>query len=137
MWCIHIKSNICRYAYTIGLTSFLYLFDFIEGASRLCYSFCTCEWIGKVSILLVLLARCVIICCHVNTSSGIWNVFITIYVFLFQRNVSLLLDQGFKTQECCFFHPLSNDTSICKCYYQTLQKMSRCDPFNKFLNMLI
>ncbi|KAI3758696.1 hypothetical protein L6452_06267 [Arctium lappa] len=28
------------------------------------------------------------------------------------RHVSLLLDQGFKTQECCFFHPLSNDTSI-------------------------
>nr|KAJ0214375.1 hypothetical protein LSAT_V11C400208940 [Lactuca sativa] len=30
------------------------------------------------------------------------------------KNVSLLLDQGFKTQECCFFHPLSNDTTICK-----------------------
>lgn len=28
------------------------------------------------------------------------------------RHVSLLLDQGFKTQECCFFHPLSNDTTI-------------------------
>ncbi|KAL7603526.1 hypothetical protein Lser_V15G19156 [Lactuca serriola] len=28
------------------------------------------------------------------------------------KNVSLLLDQGFKTQECCFFHPLSNDTTI-------------------------
>ncbi|KAK9061229.1 hypothetical protein SSX86_018409 [Deinandra increscens subsp. villosa] len=28
------------------------------------------------------------------------------------RNVSLLLDQGFKTHECCFFHPLSNDSSI-------------------------
>lgn len=28
------------------------------------------------------------------------------------RCVSLLLDQGFKTQECCFFHPLSNDTTI-------------------------
>ncbi|XP_076916382.1 uncharacterized protein LOC143576073 isoform X2 [Bidens hawaiensis] len=28
------------------------------------------------------------------------------------RNVSLLLDQGFKTHECCFFHPLSNDTTI-------------------------
>lgn len=28
------------------------------------------------------------------------------------RHVSLLLDQGFKTQECCFFHPLSNDMSI-------------------------
>ncbi|KAM0067459.1 putative proline--tRNA ligase [Helianthus debilis subsp. tardiflorus] len=28
------------------------------------------------------------------------------------RSVSLLLDQGFKTHECCFFHPLSNDTSI-------------------------
>ncbi|KVH88171.1 YbaK/aminoacyl-tRNA synthetase-associated domain-containing protein [Cynara cardunculus var. scolymus] len=28
------------------------------------------------------------------------------------QHVSLLLDQGFKTQECCFFHPLSNDTSI-------------------------
>ncbi|GKV37669.1 hypothetical protein SLEP1_g45668 [Rubroshorea leprosula] len=28
------------------------------------------------------------------------------------RNVSLLLDQGFKTQDCCFFHPLSNDMSI-------------------------
>ncbi|CAN4096765.1 unnamed protein product [Withania somnifera] len=28
------------------------------------------------------------------------------------RRVSLLLDQGFKTQECCFFHPLSNDTTI-------------------------
>ncbi|KAA8546389.1 hypothetical protein F0562_002872 [Nyssa sinensis] len=29
------------------------------------------------------------------------------------RHVSLLLDQGFKTQECCFFHPLTNDMSIC------------------------
>ncbi|KAI5674806.1 hypothetical protein M9H77_15170 [Catharanthus roseus] len=28
------------------------------------------------------------------------------------RHVSLLLDQGFKNQECCFFHPLSNDMSI-------------------------
>uniref|UniRef100_A0A5B7BD62 Putative prolyl-tRNA synthetase associated domain-containing protein 1 n=1 Tax=Davidia involucrata TaxID=16924 RepID=A0A5B7BD62_DAVIN len=28
------------------------------------------------------------------------------------RHVSLLLDQGFKTQECCFFHPLTNDMSI-------------------------
>ncbi|KAK1423712.1 hypothetical protein QVD17_19020 [Tagetes erecta] len=28
------------------------------------------------------------------------------------RNVSLLLDQGFKAHECCFFHPLSNDTTI-------------------------
>ncbi|OIT02399.1 PREDICTED: putative prolyl-tRNA synthetase associated domain-containing protein 1 [Nicotiana attenuata] len=28
------------------------------------------------------------------------------------RHVSLLLDQGFKSQECCFFHPLSNDTTI-------------------------
>ncbi|PIN11394.1 Proline--tRNA ligase [Handroanthus impetiginosus] len=28
------------------------------------------------------------------------------------RHVSLLLDQGFKTQERCFFHPLSNDMSI-------------------------
>lgn len=28
------------------------------------------------------------------------------------RHVSLLLDKGFKTQECCFFHPLSNDMSI-------------------------
>ncbi|KAK6246182.1 hypothetical protein QUC31_000960 [Theobroma cacao] len=28
------------------------------------------------------------------------------------RHVSLLLDQGIKTQERCFFHPLSNDMSI-------------------------
>ncbi|KAK8677854.1 hypothetical protein V6N13_143376 [Hibiscus sabdariffa] len=28
------------------------------------------------------------------------------------RHVSLLLDQGFKNQECCFFHPLANDMSI-------------------------
>ncbi|KAL6984389.1 hypothetical protein U1Q18_017766 [Sarracenia purpurea var. burkii] len=28
------------------------------------------------------------------------------------RHVSLLLDKGFKDQECCFFHPLCNDTSI-------------------------
>ncbi|XP_062101210.1 uncharacterized protein LOC133807083 [Humulus lupulus] len=28
------------------------------------------------------------------------------------RHVSLLLDQGFKSQERCFFHPLSNDMSI-------------------------
>lgn len=28
------------------------------------------------------------------------------------RNVSLLLDQRFKSQEFCFFHPLSNDMSI-------------------------
>ncbi|KAF5201404.1 Prolyl-trna synthetase associated domain-containing protein [Thalictrum thalictroides] len=28
------------------------------------------------------------------------------------RNVALLLDQGFKAQECCFFHPLSNDVTI-------------------------
>ncbi|XP_039146170.1 prolyl-tRNA synthetase associated domain-containing protein 1 isoform X2 [Dioscorea cayenensis subsp. rotundata] len=26
--------------------------------------------------------------------------------------VSFLLDQGFKSQECCFFHPLSNDATI-------------------------
>ncbi|PIA47331.1 hypothetical protein AQUCO_01400179v1 [Aquilegia coerulea] len=29
-----------------------------------------------------------------------------------KRNVALLLDQGFKAQECCFFHPLSNDITI-------------------------
>lgn len=28
------------------------------------------------------------------------------------RAVSLLLDQAFKDQECCFFHPLSNDSTI-------------------------
>lgn len=28
------------------------------------------------------------------------------------RHVSLLLDQGFKSQERCFFHPLSNDVTI-------------------------
>lgn len=28
------------------------------------------------------------------------------------RAVSLLLDHGFKALECCFFHPLSNDTTI-------------------------
>ncbi|XP_051124353.1 uncharacterized protein LOC127246813 isoform X2 [Andrographis paniculata] len=28
------------------------------------------------------------------------------------RHVSLLLDQGFKTKESCFFHPLSNDMTI-------------------------
>ncbi|KAL3638812.1 hypothetical protein CASFOL_016719 [Castilleja foliolosa] len=28
------------------------------------------------------------------------------------RNVSLLLDQGFESQEFCIFHPLSNDMSI-------------------------
>lgn len=28
------------------------------------------------------------------------------------RHVSLLLDQGFKSQQGCLFHPLSNDTSI-------------------------
>lgn len=28
------------------------------------------------------------------------------------RHVSLLLDQGFKSQDRCIFHPLSNDTSI-------------------------
>lgn len=28
------------------------------------------------------------------------------------RHVSLLLDQGFKSQEHCFFHPLSNDMTI-------------------------
>ncbi|XP_010272801.1 PREDICTED: prolyl-tRNA synthetase associated domain-containing protein 1 [Nelumbo nucifera] len=28
------------------------------------------------------------------------------------RHVSLLLDQGFKAQEFCFFHPLSNDVTI-------------------------
>ncbi|KAK3040059.1 hypothetical protein RJ639_029395 [Escallonia herrerae] len=27
-------------------------------------------------------------------------------------HVSLLLDQGFRSQECCFFHPLMNDMSI-------------------------
>lgn len=30
------------------------------------------------------------------------------------RSVSLLLDQGLKTQGCCLFHPLSNDVTICK-----------------------
>ncbi|CAL5414491.1 unnamed protein product [Camellia sinensis] len=28
------------------------------------------------------------------------------------QHVSLLMDKGFKDQECCFFHPLLNDTSI-------------------------
>ncbi|XP_042508032.1 uncharacterized protein LOC122084066 [Macadamia integrifolia] len=28
------------------------------------------------------------------------------------RNVSLLLDQGFKAQKFCFFHPLTNDVTI-------------------------
>ncbi|CAA2983059.1 prolyl-tRNA synthetase associated domain-containing 1 [Olea europaea subsp. europaea] len=28
------------------------------------------------------------------------------------RHVCLLLDQGFKSQECCFFHPLSNDMTV-------------------------
>ncbi|KAK2979873.1 hypothetical protein RJ640_024374 [Escallonia rubra] len=28
------------------------------------------------------------------------------------RHVSLLLDQGFRSQDCCFFHPLMNDMSI-------------------------
>lgn len=28
------------------------------------------------------------------------------------RDVSLLLDQGLRSQECCLFHPLSNDMSI-------------------------
>ncbi|MQL98310.1 hypothetical protein Taro_031011 [Colocasia esculenta] len=28
------------------------------------------------------------------------------------RAVSLLLDKGFKAQECCFFHPLSNEVTI-------------------------
>ncbi|XP_052201346.1 uncharacterized protein LOC127807498 [Diospyros lotus] len=28
------------------------------------------------------------------------------------QHVSLLLDKGFKNQECCFFHPLSNEASI-------------------------
>ncbi|PPD92500.1 hypothetical protein GOBAR_DD10558 [Gossypium barbadense] len=31
-------------------------------------------------------------------------------------HVSLLLDKGFKTQECCIFHPLSNDMSIFPCF---------------------
>ncbi|KAI3464498.1 hypothetical protein Pfo_021161 [Paulownia fortunei] len=42
------------------------------------------------------------------------------------RHVSLLLDQGFKTQECCFFHPLSNDMSIA---------LNACD-LDKFLNSI-
>lgn len=36
------------------------------------------------------------------------------HVLLLWRTVSFLLDQGFKSQECCFFHPLSNDATICK-----------------------
>ncbi|GAB2260388.1 hypothetical protein Droror1_Dr00011243 [Drosera rotundifolia] len=28
------------------------------------------------------------------------------------RHVSLILDQGFRSKECCIFHPLSNDMSI-------------------------
>ncbi|KAK6939853.1 YbaK/aminoacyl-tRNA synthetase-associated domain [Dillenia turbinata] len=31
-----------------------------------------------------------------------------------QSHISLLLDQGFRAQDCCFFHPLSNDMTICK-----------------------
>lgn len=34
--------------------------------------------------------------------------------FLCLRDVSLLLDQKFKNQTRCIFHPLSNDVSICK-----------------------
>ncbi|CAJ1974204.1 unnamed protein product [Sphenostylis stenocarpa] len=42
------------------------------------------------------------------------------------RDVSLLLDQGFKTQEHCFFHPLSNDMSI---------SLKACD-LDKFLKSI-
>ncbi|KAL2339810.1 hypothetical protein Fmac_007750 [Flemingia macrophylla] len=38
------------------------------------------------------------------------------------RDVSLLLDQGFKSQKHCFFHPLSNDMSICKLANPTVGK---------------
>lgn len=39
---------------------------------------------------------------------------VTVYLLLLCRHVSLLLDQGFKSQERCFFHPLSNDVTIGK-----------------------
>ncbi|CAI9282075.1 unnamed protein product [Lactuca saligna] len=42
------------------------------------------------------------------------------------KNVSLLLDQGFKTQECCFFHPLSNDTTI-SLHIQDLEKFLKSE----------
>ncbi|KAL8482141.1 hypothetical protein ACS0TY_028339 [Phlomoides rotata] len=42
------------------------------------------------------------------------------------RHVSLLLDQGFKSQECCLFHPLSNDMTIA---------LKACD-LDKFLNSI-
>ncbi|XP_057974089.1 uncharacterized protein LOC131162011 [Malania oleifera] len=42
------------------------------------------------------------------------------------QHVSLLLDQGLKTQGCCFFHPLSNDVSI---------SLSACD-LDKFLKSI-
>lgn len=34
--------------------------------------------------------------------------------FIFWSSVSLILDQGFKAQEFCCFHPLSNDMTICE-----------------------
>uniref|UniRef100_I1KA78 YbaK/aminoacyl-tRNA synthetase-associated domain-containing protein n=1 Tax=Glycine max TaxID=3847 RepID=I1KA78_SOYBN len=42
------------------------------------------------------------------------------------RDVSLLLDQGFKSQKHCFFHPLSNDMSI---------SLNACD-LDKFLKSI-
>lgn len=40
--------------------------------------------------------------------------FMLSHIFSLCRHVSLLLDQGFKGQDRCLFHPLSNDMTICK-----------------------
>ncbi|GFS36517.1 hypothetical protein Acr_00g0046460 [Actinidia rufa] len=39
-------------------------------------------------------------------------------------HVSLLMDKGFKDQECCFFHPLSNDTSILLPIFQRREQIT-------------
>ncbi|KAG6390388.1 hypothetical protein SASPL_148122 [Salvia splendens] len=49
------------------------------------------------------------------------------------RNVSLLLDKGFKSQERCFFHPLSNDMSIGLFWYWITLNAHDLD---KFLNSI-
>lgn len=42
------------------------------------------------------------------------NVLTKLFLFFSWSAVSLLLDQGFKAQKCCYFHPLTNETTICK-----------------------
>jgi hypothetical protein len=50
--------------------------------------------------------------------STLFDWYIQIVIFVGSA-VSLLLDQGFKSKQSCYFHPLSNDVTIGMIQYKT------------------